>query len=72
MKLHDMQATRSMRKTLDQVASHNEDAALLLMRAAERIGDELFRQQLLKVVHDLNCDADELRALRDALELRRA
>ncbi len=67
-----MQATRSLRKTLDQVASHNEDAALLLMRAAERIGDELFRQQLLKVVHDLNCDADELRTVRDALELRRA
>lgn len=70
-----MRMTRSIRKTLDLVAGHNEDAALAVMRAAERTGDQLLRQQLLNVVHLLNQDAADLRAARALMsdeELRRA
>ncbi|PYC24460.1 hypothetical protein DMO17_10285 [Aquipseudomonas alcaligenes] len=67
-----MRATRTLRKTLDLVASHNEDAALAVMRAAERTGDEVLRQQLLNVIHRLNQDACDLRSVREQLELRRA
>lgn len=67
-----MRATRTLRKTLDLVASHNEDAALAVMRAAERTGDEVLRQQLLNIIHRLNQDACDLRGVREQLELRRA
>ncbi|MEO4048962.1 hypothetical protein AAFN46_17960 [Pseudomonas sp. CAU 1711] len=67
-----MRATRNIRKTLDLVASHNEDAALAVMRAAERSGDELLKQQLFNVIHRLNQDACDLRDLREHLELRSA
>lgn len=58
---------RTTRKTIDVIASHNEDAALALMRAAERMSDELLKQQLFKVIHRLNQDAAELRMLRETL-----
>lgn len=54
------------------VAERNEDAAVVLMRAAESTRDELLRQQLLKAIHDLNQDALMLRALREHSELLRA
>ena len=66
---------RTTRKTIDVIASHNEDAALALMRAAERMSDEVLRQQLFNVIHRLNQDAAELRLLRENLafeEPRRA
>jgi hypothetical protein len=66
---------RTTRKTIDVIASHNEDAALAVMRAAERMSDELLKQQLFKVIHRLNQDAAELRLLRETLpfeEPRRA
>ena len=59
--------TRDICKTLDQVASNNEAAAIAVMRAAERIGDEMLRQQLLKVIHQMNLDAAQLRDARDAI-----
>jgi len=58
---------RTTRKTIDVIASHNEDAALAVMRAAERMSDELLKQQLFKVIHRLNQDAAELRMLRETL-----
>ncbi|WJN61503.1 hypothetical protein [Pseudomonas sp. SO81] len=58
---------RTTRKTIDVIASHNEDAALTVMRAAERMSDELLKQQLFKVIHRLNQDAAELRLLRETL-----
>lgn len=60
---------RNVRKTLDTIAEHNEDAALALMRAAERTGDEVLRQQMLRVIHSLNQDALDLRVLRDDIAL---
>ncbi|MCY1268725.1 hypothetical protein D9M68_234650 [compost metagenome] len=54
-----------MRKTLDAVAANNEAAAIEVMRAAERIGDASLKQQLLDVIHCMNFDAAELRAVRD-------
>ena len=60
---------RNVRKTLDTIAEHNEDAALALMRAAERTGDEVLRQQMLRVIHRLNQDAVDLRILRDDVVL---
>ena len=67
-----MHTTRTLRKTLDLVASHNEDAALTVMRAAERTSDEVLRQQLLNVIHLLNQDASDLRSVREQMELQRA
>jgi hypothetical protein len=58
---------RTTRKTIDVIASHNEDAALAVMRAAERMSDELLKQQLFNVIHRLNQDAAELRLLRETL-----
>jgi hypothetical protein len=58
---------RTTRKTIDVIASHNEDAALTVMRVAERMSDELLKQQLFKVIHRLNQDAAELRLLRETL-----
>lgn len=59
---------RNLRKTIDIIASRNEDAAIAVMRAAEKVGDELLRQQLFNVIHCLNQDAADLRAMRDQLE----
>ncbi|MGP9827739.1 hypothetical protein ACT048_25030 [Ectopseudomonas khazarica] len=56
---------RNVRKSLDSIASNNEDAAFALMRAAENTGDEVLRQQMLRLVHRLNQDAVDLRMLRD-------
>lgn len=67
-----MRISRNIRKNLDMIAERNEDAALVLMRAAESTVDELLRQQLLKTIHDLNQDALMLRALREHAELLRA
>ena len=38
-------ATRNLRKTLDSVADNNETAAFDLMRAVEKLGDEVLRQR---------------------------
>ncbi|MBS7690592.1 hypothetical protein I0E98_09450 [Pseudomonas lalucatii] len=68
-------ATRHICKTLDLVAANNEAAAIVVMRAAERIGDELLRQQLLSVIQRMNQDAAQLRLARDEVAgqgLRRA
>ncbi|SDI19382.1 hypothetical protein SAMN05216603_12445 [Pseudomonas benzenivorans] len=68
-------ATRNICKTLDLVAANNEAAAVAVMRAAERIGDELLRQQLLNVIHHMNLDAAQLRGAREEIAgqgLRRA
>jgi hypothetical protein len=54
-----------MRKLLDSVASNNENAALDIMRAAEQLKDELLRQRLLNLIHQLNQDACDLRLARD-------
>lgn len=58
-------ATRSLRKTLDAVATNNEATALEVMRAVDQVQDDLLRQKLLKAIHHLNQDAAELRALRE-------
>lgn len=68
-------ATRNICKTLDLVAANNEAATIAVMRAAERIGDELLRQQLLNVIQRMNQDAAQLRLARDEIAgqgLRRA
>lgn len=62
-------AIRNMRKLLDAVASHNEAAALDVMRAAEQVKDDLLRQRLLNAIHQLNLDADDLRLARDELQM---
>ncbi|MDO9625549.1 MAG: hypothetical protein Q7J46_16395 [Pseudomonas sp.] len=67
--------TRNICKTLDQVASNNEAAAVAVMRAAERIGDDVLKQQLFNVIHRMNLDAFQLRVARDDIagqELKRA
>lgn len=56
---------RNVRKTLDSIATNNEDAAFTLMRAAENTRDEVLRQQMLRLIHRLNQDAVDLRILRD-------
>lgn len=58
---------RHLCKTLDQVASNNEAAAVAMMRAAERIGDEVLRQQLFNVIHRMNLDAAQLRGAREEI-----
>ena len=60
-------ATRNLRKTLDSVAENNESAAFDLMRAVEKLGDEVLRQRLLNTIHRLNQDAHELREARDSV-----
>lgn len=60
-------ATRDFRKNLERVALHNEDAAIAVMRAADRIGDESLRQQLFDVIQRMHQDALDLRAMRDAV-----
>eukprot|EP00659_Diplonema_papillatum_P007408 gene7408-11375_t len=54
--------------TLDSVADNNETAAFDLMRAVEKLSDEVLRQRLLNTIHRLNQDAHELREARDAVE----
>ena len=61
-------ATRNLRKTLDSVAENNETATFDLMRAVEKLGDEVLRQRLLNTIHRLNQDAYELREARDSVE----
>ena len=61
-------ATRNLRKTLDSVAVNNETAGFDLMRAVEKLGDEVLRQRLLNTIHRLNQDAYELREARDSVE----
>lgn len=68
-------STRHLCKTLDMIAANHESAAIAVMRAAERIGDELLKQQLLNVIHRMNLDAEQLRSAREAIagqELKRA
>lgn len=55
---------RTICKTLDQVAANNEAAAIAVMRAAERIDDQVLKQQLLNVIHRLNLDATLLTSAR--------
>jgi hypothetical protein len=57
-----------MRKLLDSVANNNEIAALDVMRAAEQLKDELLRQRLLNLIHQLNQDACDLRSARDDIQ----
>lgn len=59
--------TRNICRTLDQVASNNEDAAVAMMRAAERISDEVLKQQLFNLIHRLNLDASQLRFTREEI-----
>ncbi len=58
-------SVRSFRKTLDSVAANNESAAIEVMRVGDQVSDQLLRQRLLNVVHQLNRDADDLRVIRD-------
>lgn len=58
---------RHICKTLDQVAGNNEAAAIAVMRAAERIGDEVLKQQLFNVIHRINLDAAQLRSAREEI-----
>jgi hypothetical protein len=57
-----------MRKLLDAVATNNEVAALDVMRATEQLKDELLRQRLLNLIHQLNQDAHDLRLARDDVQ----
>ncbi|MFK0087567.1 hypothetical protein ACIQUS_09730 [Pseudomonas sp. NPDC090755] len=61
-------STRNLRKTLDCVAANNQSAALDVMRAIDRLNDEVLRQRLLGVVHRLNQDAEDLRHARDEVQ----
>lgn len=60
-------ATRSLRKTLDAVATNNEATALEVMRAVDQVKDDLLRQKLLNAIHQLNQDAADLRILREEI-----
>ncbi|NUT78758.1 hypothetical protein HNO86_27330 [Pseudomonas sp. C1C7] len=60
--------SRSMRKLLDSVASNNEAAALDVMRATEQLKDEVLRQRLFNLIHQLNQDATDLRMARDEIQ----
>ncbi len=60
--------SRSMRKLLDSVATNNELAAFDVMRAAEQLKDEVLRQRLLNLIHQLNQDANDLRMARDNIQ----
>ena len=60
--------SRSMRKLLDSVATNNEGAAFDVMRAAEQLQDEVLRQRLLNLIHQLNQDANDLRVARDNIQ----
>jgi hypothetical protein len=58
---------RNICKTLDRVASNHEATELAMMRAAERVGDEVLQQQLLNAIHRMSLDATQLRMARDEL-----
>ncbi|MFY0727225.1 hypothetical protein [Pseudomonas sp. NFX15] len=60
--------SRSLRKLLDSVAANNEAAALDVMRATEKLEDEVLRQRLLNLIHRLNQDAHDLRMARDDIQ----
>lgn len=60
-------ASRTICKTLDLVAANNEAATVTVMRAAERVGDELLRQQLFNLIHRMNLDAAQLRLAREQI-----
>jgi hypothetical protein len=55
----------NVRKTIDSIYRNEEDAAVALMRAAERTRDALLKQQLFNVIHNLNRDAADLRRLHE-------
>jgi hypothetical protein len=57
-------STRQLCKTLDMIAANHESAAIAVMRAAERIDDELLRQQLLNLIQRMHLDANQLRNAR--------
>ncbi|WP_439861036.1 hypothetical protein [Pseudomonas sp. MBLB4136] len=59
--------TRTLCKTLDMVAANNEAGTVTVMRAAERLGDEVLRQQLLNLIQRMNQDAAQLRLARDEI-----
>jgi hypothetical protein len=61
---HVSRATRTLCKTLDLVAANNEAGTVTVMRAAERLGDEVLRQQLLNLIQRMNQDAAQLRLAR--------
>ena len=58
---------RNICRTLDQVAGNQEASAVAIMRAAERVGDELLRQQLLNLIHRMNLDAEKLHQAREEI-----
>jgi hypothetical protein len=64
---HVSRTTRTLCKTLDLVAANNEAGTVTVMRAAERLGDEVLRQQLLNLIQRMNQDAAQLRLARDEI-----
>lgn len=60
-------STRHLCKTPDMIAGNHESAAIAVMRAAERIGDKLLKQQLLNVTHRMILDAAQLRNAREEI-----
>lgn len=58
---------RTICKTLDQVADNHEASAVAIMRASERVGDELLRQQLLNLIHRMHLDRQKLHQARDEI-----
>lgn len=63
-------AVRDCRKLLDTIAMNNEDAAIAVMKAAERIGDAHLKQQLLEIIQRMHQDAADLRTLRQRIDQR--
>jgi len=57
-----------LRKLLDSVASNNEVAASDVMRATEQLEDDVLRQRLLNLIHQLNQDENDLRLARDDVQ----
>lgn len=49
---------------------NNEDAAIAVMKAAERIGDAHLKQQLLEIIQRMHQDASDLRTLRERIDQR--
>ncbi|WP_429513003.1 hypothetical protein [Pseudomonas sp. BT76 TE3572] len=60
--------SRFLRKLLDSVASNNEVAASDVMRATEQLEDDVLRQRLLNLIHQLNQDENDLRLARDDVQ----
>lgn len=59
--------TRHICRTLDQVASNSEDATIAIMRAAENLTDQVLKQQLFNIIHQMNVDANQLRFTREEI-----